>query len=735
MRTRIRFECSGLSQGIGFRPKVFQFATECAIGGSVQNRSGSVRIEAEGSESDIVRFVERIRSTFAVSIDQRIPIEPLGESEFRILCSIAGGEPFQIDLPLDLPICGRCRKELFDSDNRRHDYPFISCTDCGPRFAILESLPYDRNATTYRSFPICPSCEQEYSSANDRRLHAQSIACPDCGPRLHLKNSDGKTESDGAALEQAADWIANGEVVAIKSIGGYHLVANATDEDAVRRLRAIKRRNRKPFAVMFRDLAHLSECFPLDETTASLIDSREKPIVIVNGKTEALAASVAPGLDRIGVFVAYTGIYALLLERLRLPIVVTSANRSEEPIPTSETELADSGAPLPVLDHPLEIRNGIDDSVFRVEENTVIPIRLGRSFAPRSFRLAHEHRKRILACGADLKNTFALAAGDRIILSPHTGDLESARSIERYQQNIERLLSLHAFSVEEIRCDLHPGYRSSRFARSLELPVHAIQHHFAHALALLVDCEIEAEQRLPVAVFDGTGYGEDETVWGGEFFRAGYGGFERLGHFEPFRLIGGDRAIKEGARSAASLLFDLYGEKALSMNLSPLLHLQETSTVEQLYAAWSSGNGTPSSSVGRLFDAAASILGLLQISDYEGEAGLLLERHYDPAITDHYPFQIENGIVLREEFFDALSNENNPTIGASRFINTIAAIAVAFFEPHGEIGITGGVFQNASLVRRIEELCRQKKMKLHRHTHIPPNDAGIAVGQAAWIRM
>jgi hydrogenase maturation protein HypF len=736
---RVAIRLTGRVQGIGLRPTVLRLAGSAGLGGSVQNRSEGVLIEVEGSADSIDRFLKGLSEEFPGYFEMAaVEVAPRDERSFQIVASEKGGDPFDTDLPVDLALCGRCEEELLDPDNRRHLYPFISCARCGPRFAVLNALPYDREQTQYGPFAMCPECRSEYGAFDDRRLHAETTSCPGCGPQYVLLDNGSVAQYGKEAIRTAAGLLRSGEVVAIKSTGGFHLVCDATDELATSALRAIKRREKRPFAVMFRDLSGVRALFDIDLNAEQWLVSPARPVVILHGSAVRLAKGVSPDTDRTGVMLAHTGVYRLLFEEIDRPLVVTSANISDDPVVESYGELGRVSDQIRyALDHDLSIRTGIDDSVVRLENGLSIPIRLGRGLSPLPLRIPFSRRRRILACGADLKNTFAISYRERIIVSPHTGDNGSANSFERYQKNINNILKIYKLSPDEVVCDLHSGYRSSAFARSLNLPLRTVQHHHAHALSLMVDNDLGPDRRVPIAVFDGTGYGADGTLWGGEFLLAGYDGFERIGHLQTMLLIGGDRAVREGARTAASILFTMYGAKALEMETPPIRHLMRgeggEGKISMLRAAHLSGTGILSSSVGRLFDAAASMLDLLHVSDYEGEAGMVLEKYYNPKIVERYPFTIENGIVSYTEMCDAMLREQDPVRGASRFINTIASMLIAIFESHGELGLTGGVFQNASLVARTAALAKEKKLRLYLHKRIPPNDGGISVGQAAWI--
>ncbi len=735
---RLRVHLRGAVQGVGFRPFVYRVAKELRLKGYVLNDTFGVEIEVEGKREDIERFLLKLREEkppLARIHSKRIEfLEPFGYEDFEIRDSVKrkGGE---ISVLPDVATCKECLGELFDPENRRYLYPFINCTDCGPRFTIVTELPYDRENTTMRSFRMCPECEREYRDPLSRRFHAQANACPRCGPHVSLYSAEGKKMAEGGeALKMLTDAIRKGKIAAVKGVGGFHLICNATEEKIVRTLRERKRRKEKPFAVMFKDLQQLERYAEPTDLERSLLLSPERPIVLVRKKKD-LAPSVSPGLRKVGAMLPYSPLHHILLSSLDFPIVATSGNLSEEPIVKDNGEAFEklsSVADL-ILIHDKEIRRRCDDSVIKVIGGIPTPVRRSRGYVPLPVSLPFKVR-RTLAVGGMLKNTFALALEDKVFLSQHVGDTDSLTTMEVFEESVLDMFSLYRFEPEAVACDLHPKYETTkwaeRFARERGIELLRVQHHHAHILSCMAENGVRG--RVLGIAWDGTGLGDDGTLWGGEFLIVDYEGYERVFHFKPLKLIGGERAVKEPWRVAVSILFHLYGREAISLIGERYRDLSERE-VENLYVVWERGiNSPPSSSVGRLFDAVSSLLGIRQTLSYEGQGAMMIEDLYDPSIKDHYPFDIEGKEVDWRPVFEAILKEEDTSIACSRFINTLAHVSleIARIVGVGEVCLSGGVMQNDPLVTKMKELLSREGFRVYIHRLVPPNDGGLALGQA-----
>ncbi|AAC06863.1 carbamoyltransferase HypF [Aquifex aeolicus] len=737
---RLKLHLKGAVQGVGFRPFVYRIAKELGLKGFVINDSKGVYIEVEGEEERLKKFLfklNREKPPLARIYSQEIQfLEPVNYEDFVIRKSEEKGEKEVLVLP-DIATCEDCLRELFTPEDRRYMYPFINCTNCGPRFTIIERLPYDRKNTTMKVFEMCPECKREYENPLDRRFHAQPNACPKCGPWVSLYK-DGKLIAEkNEALELLIEEIKIGKIVAVKGVGGFHLICNATNEESVRTLRKRKRRSEKPFAVMFKSLEQVEAYANPTELEKALLISPERPIVLIQKKKE-LAPSVSPGLKRVGAFLPYSPLHHLILNSLDFPVVATSANISEEPIIKDNKEALEKLGELAdlILVHNRDIKRRCDDSVVKVVSGVPTPIRRSRGYAPLPVEVPFELPKRVLAVGGMLKNTFALGFKNQVILSQHIGDIENLNTLKVFEESVFDLMELYEFEPDVVVCDMHPRYETTRwaeeFSRKRGIPLIKVQHHYAHMLSCMAENGIK-EKVLGIA-WDGTGYGEDGTLWGGEFLVADYTSYERAFNFKPVKLIGGEKAVKEPRRVALSLLFDIFGEEALNLDLLPVKSFSERE-LKNLYLAWKKGINSPlSSSVGRLFDALASLLNLKQILSYEGQGAMMVEDLYDPLVKDNYPYEIRGKEVdLRKAFLEVLK-EKDKSLAASRFINTLAKVCedIALMVGIERVCLSGGVMQNDPLVTKIKELLEKEKFKVYTHQKVPPNDGGIALGQAVF---
>ncbi len=752
---RLRVCVRGAVQGVGFRPFIYRLAAELGLAGWVNNSSQGVQIEVEGDQERLDQFLLRIEAerpprSFIQSLEATL-LDPVGYTGFEVRHSDDAGAKTALVLP-DIATCPDCLREIFDPANRRYRYPFTNCTNCGPRFSIIEALPYDRATTTMRGFVMCPECQAEYDDPLDRRFHAQPNACPRCGPRLELWSPGGEVLAGGdEALRDAADAIRCGEIVAVKGLGGFHLMVDARNEAAVARLRRHKAREAKPFALMFPTLAAIrAECdvAPLEER---LLRSPEAPIVLLRRSWAAeaqrtlIAGNVAPGNPYLGVMLPYTPLHHLLMVELGFPVVATSGNRTDEPICTDEREalVRLAGIADLFLVHNRPIARHVDDSVVRVALGRELVLRRARGYAPLPVH-SGAGGPPVLAVGAHLKNTVAITRGSQVFLSQHIGDLETPQALAAVERVVRSFAGLYEWAPEVVACDMHPDYRSTRFARQTAAahgaPVVPVQHHYAHVLACMAENELEGP--LLGISWDGTGYGLDGTIWGGEFLRVGEGGFERAAYLRPFRLPGGEAAVREPRRAAAGLLYEVFGQALFEMgDLAPLraYSRQELAVLGRMLER---GINAPwTSSAGRLFDAVAALLGLRQLARFEGQAAMELEWALDEAADGGpYPFLLRQHspalVVDWEPMLRAIveqirAGEPAGKI-AAQFHTTLAAMIVAVAERIGEprVVLTGGCFQNIALLARAVRQLQAAGFRPYWHQRIPPNDGGIALGQA-----
>lgn len=760
---RRAFRVSGIVQGVGFRPFVYRLAMRCGLGGWVLNDSAGVGIEAEGAAASLDAFAAALRdeaplaaSVTAVTVRE---IPPVGAQDFRILPSPAGDAPRTLVSP-DLAVCADCRRETMDARDRRHGYAFTNCTNCGPRYSIIRGVPYDRPLTTMAAFRMCDACQSEYDDPADRRFHAQPNACADCGPAYRLLTETGAF--DGDAIAETRRIVAAGGIVAVKGIGGYHLVCDARSEAAVTRLRARKHREDKALAVMAGSPETVRELCEVSADEERWLTSPVAPIVLLRRHRAAnagggiagdAAPSVAPGNAYLGVMLPYAPVHLLLLAPGDL-WVMTSANMSGEPIlyedAAAERELRDIADAI--LTHNREIAHRVDDSVVRMAAGGRMILRRSRGFAPTPVALPFDSKISVLAGGAELKSTFCLTRGREAFLSEHIGDLTNAKVRASYEGTIahyERLFDVHP---QLLVADLHPNYLSTRYlearAAAEGIPLVRVQHHHAHIAAVLA--EHGCTERVLGAAFDGTGYGDDGRAWGGEFLAADLSGYERLGHFAYMPLPGGDKAAAEPWRLALWTLYGVHGKKLKKK--CPGFAAQLPPGWQLLMQATAAGVNAPlTSSVGRLFDAAAALLGITYVNTYEGQAAIELEQcarraqrrgrvlRYALRGADERgaPLTIDFMPVLRTIADEAEQLSDEERAGrALDFHVTLAAATCDFLDRLSRetglrtVALSGGVFQNALLVELLLLFIRDKYRVLLPHT-VPPNDGGVAYGQAA----
>lgn len=754
MTTRQRLRVTGVVQGVGFRPFVHRIAAELGLTGFVGNDPGAVFVEVQGPVARIEEFARRLRTEAPplarISTVSVADIHTAHGTDFRIVASRTTTAEASTPIPPDIAVCGDCVAELFDPRDRRHRHPFITCTNCGPRFTIIRALPYDRSATTMSAFTMCARCTAEYRDPADRRFHAQPIACPDCGPSLWFSSAARRVTGSDAALAAAQEALAAGSLVAIKGIGGYHLACVVDDETAVDALRARKARGAKPFAVLVRDLDVARRYAHIDSTEAEVLSSSARPIVLLRRRSDApVAHAVAPSSPLIGLMLPYSPIHHLLLASVDADrpapdaLVMTSANRSDEPICFTEDDAAQR-LPLlsdAVLDHNRTIHVPCDDSVVRVFDGHELPIRRSRGYAPLSVDLDRDGPV-VLAVGGELKNTICLTDGSRAFMSGHIGDMATLQTLRAFERVVGQLGEMRAAPVR-LAADLHPGYHTRAWAErhAGERRLDLVQHHHAHVASLLAEHGRLGEPIVGVA-FDGTGYGPDGTIWGGEILALGHDAhrFSRVGHLKAVPLPGGDAAVRNPWRMALSQL------GMAGVDWMPDLPCVTAATAAELATVrrqLETGAGcVPCSSVGRLFDAVASLLGVRHRIDYEGQAAVELEALADSTIEpaagmrmEVSPYGVIDPAGMVRAMVAALRAGVEPSALAAGFHQAIAAaVAEVVGLVAGEVrlvGLTGGVFQNVLLARACRHRLQQAGFEVLMHQMVPPNDGGLALGQAA----
>ena len=787
-KTRLRLAVRGAVQGVGFRPFVFRLATGLQLAGWVNNSPQGVFIEVEGPRAMLEKFllrleVEKPPRSFIQSLEASW-LDVAGYTDFEIRESETGGDKTALVLP-DIATCPDCLREILDPANRRYRYPFTNCTNCGPRFSIVELLPYDRANTSMKSFTMCPQCQAEYDDPRDRRFHAQPNACPVCGPRLELwqgrtgfqpvsdsnKNRDRRDAcpTNNDALLAAAQGICEGKIVAVKGIGGFQLIVDARDEAAVKRLRERKQREEKPFALMFPSLESVkAECevSPLEER---LLRSAECPIVLLRRLStlnSQLSTSIAPGNPHLGAMLPYTPLHHLLLAELGFPVVATSGNLSDEPICTDERDalerLHDVADDFLVHNRPI-VRH-VDDSIVRIMLDRELVLRRARGYAPLPISLSSQlstfNSQPVLAVGAHLKNTVALSVGNQVFLSQHIGDLETEQANHAFRRVIADFEKLYEAKPQVIAADLHPDYLSTTYALERRAPARLestalnqaetvldvplivrVQHHIAHVLSCMAENEL-SPPALGVS-WDGTGYGTDGTIWGGEFFLVTDKTVERAAHLRPFRLPGGERAVKEPRRVALGLLYENFGDSIFERkDLAPVAAFSKTELAASKTMLAKQLNSPVTTSMGRLFDAIASLVNLRQQMRFEGQAAMELEfaldgvntdEHYNLSpVTGHPSLVLDWSLMIEAILSDVQKGVATGRISA-KFHNALAEAVVAVAERSGErrVVLSGGCFQNRYLTERTVRRLQAEGFQPYWHQRVPPNDGGIALGQIA----
>ncbi len=722
---RLKLNIMGLVQGVGFRPFVYEKALKNDLSGHVLNNSIGVSIEVQGSLENLDNFLHELQYSLPplARIDElkKSEMKCKNQSDFKILKSDDKLSKLSPVMP-DMAICDECLSELKDPKNRRFKYPFINCTNCGPRYSIINNIPYDRPQTSMAKFKMCKKCQNEYENPLNRRYHAQPISCHECGVRLEFISKNITLKGD-IGIQKVAYLINEGKIVAIKGIGGFHLVCDATNPAPIQKLRKFKSRPIKPFAVMCEDLAQALKHAKVDDDEKNALKSIEKPIVLLTKTSNSnICKEVAPCTNRLGIFLPNTPLHVMLFEFLKAPIIATSANIKGEPIITDVKNIDAKFGDLvdAILDYNRDIIHLCDDSVLQIIDGKKLYLRLSRSIAPLSIFLEHKCTKNILCVGAEQKNQIAFYFQNRLIISPYLGDMSGVKSYELFTKTIEDFKRFYGLDFDLIICDKHPNYATTKWTKSQNLPFLQVYHHHAHILSVLLDAKMPLNTKVLGIAWDGTGYGEDGSIWGGEFLLVEGKKFKRIAHFKPFKLLGGDKSVKNIDRIAYSMLLDLG------------LELEEFAELKFLAQMHQKNINSPlCSSVGRLFDAVCYLItGLKQVS-YDGESGLMIESLYDENITQSYDFSFENGVINYDKMLlSILKERENKSLVASKFLNTLCKIVLEISLSHDlPLVLSGGVFQNKTLLKLL--LKNSKKPPIF-PTQISPNDGGICVGQMAY---
>ena len=741
----VRVDISGIVQGVGFRPFVYKLALDNNLKGTVLNNERGVQIRLEGLKKDVDAFLEALKTPPPIALIETIDIIPaprVGYSNFKIEKSQKAGA-VQAFIPPDVAVCNDCIGELFDPADRRYGYPFINCTNCGPRFTIIKDIPYDRPHTTMAQFEMCDKCRVEYEDPLNRRFHAQPVACPDCGPHVTLIDKTGKAIETPNPVEETARLLEAGKIVAIKGLGGFHLACDAYNEKAVSELRKRKYREDKPFAIMCRDISVARKLCKFGDEISEILQSPQSPIVILPRRDDDLVSpSVAPGHRFLGIMLPYTPLHHLIFSYGPETLVMTSGNLSDEPIVFTNNEalkrLHNIADYFLINDRDIYIR--CDDSVIKPFRNGKTFFRRARGYVPFPVKLGKQASS-VLSCGAELKNTFCLTKGNYAFISHHVGDLENWETFTAFEQGIEHFKKLFEINPEAVVYDLHPDYLSTQYALSLDIPRIGIQHHYAHALSCMAEYNLTSP--LVAIIMDGTGYGTDGTIWGCEFLKVDTSTFERLGHLRYIRLPGGERAIREPWRIAAAYLERTIGTEWDKFDL-PFCRNINHRDWEVLKKSMQLGHNAPlCSSAGRLFDAVSALLGVRSKINYEGQAAIELEQLAVPE-THFYSYSIEQKdssfIVDPDPIFEDVINDIKNHVGtdviSGRFHLTMARIIgdtaskMRDLTGYSEIVLSGGVFQNHFLLELAVQILEEKGFKVYINQKVPANDGGISLGQA-----
>ncbi|MDJ0509474.1 MAG: carbamoyltransferase HypF [Crocosphaera sp.] len=751
---RLKIIIKGAVQGVGFRPFIYRLATELNLKGWVNNSASGVFIEVEATRTILEQFLSRIPQE-KPPISQINTIEtswlnPVNYTNFEIRHS-SSGDKTAIILP-DLATCYDCLQEIFDPNNRRYLYPFTNCTNCGPRYTIIEELPYDRPKTSMKEFTMCKECQEEYENPLNRRFHAQPNACPKCGPKLQLWNPKGEVlATENNALEESITALKAGNILAVKGLGGFQLIVDARNNQAVKQLRQRKHRPDKPFALMYASLDDIKVDCKVSDLEQQLLTSPQAPIVLIkrNKNSDHLSPNIAPNNPYLGVMLPSTPLHHLLLHKIDFPIVATSGNIASEPICIDNEEALQRLGNIAdlFLVHNRSIIRPVDDSVVRVMGGREMIIRRARGYAPFPIQIDEQLLSKykqnsqsipnILAVGGHLKNTVAILKNNQVFISQHIGDLSTVEALKSFNQVMDSLKQLYEFEPDIIVCDKHPDYVSSQYAKAQNLPLFTVQHHYAHTLSCMANNNLKPPV-LGVA-WDGTGYGDNNTIWGGEFILIADNNYQRIAHFKPFKLPGGEQAVKDPRRIALSLLYAVFEDyNSLKLPFLETISSKELNLVKQML---SRNLNTPlTSSVGRFFDGVAAMIGICEKISFEGQGAINLEYAInDVNIQANYPYEIieldyplviDWELIIKGIIEDILQNLSHQEI-ATKFHNTLVEIIIDVAQKTKEnnILLTGGCFQNKYLTERTILRLKQEKLHPFWHKNVPPNDGGIALGQ------
>ena len=743
----VSIQIKGIVQGVGFRPYVFNLAHKYDIKGWVNNDEKGVNILLYAKEENIQNFINelKINPPKLAKIDS-IEIEKITNikeyKSFEIIESTSSNNKSTIVSP-DMSICDDCINEINDNSNFRFNYALTNCINCGPRYSIIKTVPYDRCNTSMADFILCDKCEEEYKNPSNRRYHAQPVACEKCGPSLKLYNQNSiNIYNNIEAIKETANLIDKGHIFAIKGLGGFHLVCDATNDETIKRLRNLKCRPNKPYAVLFKDIKSIKYYTLLTSKEEEVLNSKEKPIVLVDvSKNSLLSPYINPNVEKLGCFISYTPLQNLLFRYLKNPIIATSANLKDEPIIRTKEEIFEKLGNIVdfVLDYNREIVNACDDSVIQIVEDNIIKLRNARGYAPTSIKVKKAINKKVLSLGANQKSTITLAFENNLISSPHIGDLSTIDSVEYFERTIETFKNFYDFKPEILVCDKHPNYESTKYALKMKekepnIEIVQVQHHYAHILSVMAENGLEND--VLGFAFDGTGYGDDGNIWGGEVFIANRKEYKRIKHIKYFRLLGGEKAIKEPKRVALSLLFDNFSLDEILLLDNPVVKAFEQNEIKMLYTMWEKGLNAPlTSSIGRLFDAISSFANILHVQTYEGETGLQIEQNYDKCITDTYTYTIKNEEIDLSCMIKEIVKDSDKKLICSKFINTIVEIILDISNMYKDypVVVSGGVFQNKTILSLLIKRFKQVDKVLYFNKEVPSNDGGISFGQAYCI--
>ena len=736
-----KIRITGLVQGVGFRPFIYRVANRFGFSGTVDNRNDGVLIFINSSEAKLRQFVDAILKeappasaidNISTEIDSHQPFR-----EFRIVKSDNNSVKDEItEISPDIAVCNQCLEDI-KSQHHRIDYPFINCTNCGPRFTIIKELPYDRPNTTMAEFEMCPECKTEYTNPADRRFHAQPVACNHCGPHYTMHKNGEQIDDLQTILIEIKQMLTKGKTIAIKGLGGYHLICDAQNEKAVANLRQTKYRDGKPLAVMFKDIEKLRQFAKVSESESNLLTSWRRPIVLLQTKQQ-LAPSVSVGFKTVGAMLPYMPLHYLMFDKVSTPaIVFTSANISGEPLIINNQTALDAFAEntAAVVTYNRDIHNRTDDSVCLLMNNQTAIIRRSRSYAPSPIRL-NLKVDGILAVGAELVNTFCIGRTNQAIISQHIGDLKNAETMEFFEESIQRYKALYKFTPKVVVSDLHPDYLSSKFADNLNLPSIKVQHHHAHIAAAMAEHGLD-EKVIGISM-DGTGLGTDGHIWGGEFLVTDLNNFERYTHFEYIPLPGGDSVTKEPWRTGLSYLYHIYGKELWNLNIPFVKNLNRQKANFLIQMIEKKINSPLSSSAGRLFDAVSAILNVCTVSGFHAEAPMRLEDIITPGINEAYSFEINNHISFGPMIKSIIEDLNSKLpIGdiSAKFHNTLIKVAevisnrIRLKTGIEKVVLSGGSFQNKYLSIGVEDILTLKGFEVFTQHKVPANDGGIALGQ------